>query len=78
MKNNKKNTYICHCKKSEKKIKISDINSQEVNILIGPEGGFSEKEIHFAIKNKIPEISISENILRTETAGIVCCSIIKS
>lgn len=78
VKNNKKNTYICHCKKSEKKIKISDINSQEVNILIGPEGGFSEKEINFAIKNKIPEISVSKNILRTETAGIVCCSIIKS
>ena len=38
----------------------------------------SINEINIALQNKIQEISISENILRTETAGILCCAIIKS
>ena len=38
--------------------------------MIGPEGDFSVDEINFSInKNAIP-ISLGENRLRTETAGI--------
>ena len=78
IKNNNKNTYICHCKKSENKIILNNIKNSKTNILIGPEGGFSINEINTALQAKIQEISISKNILRTETAGILCCAIIKS
>ena len=73
-----KNTYICHFKDKNKKLMINKIKDKNIKILIGPEGGFSKNEINIALKNKIQEISISKNILRTETAGIMCCAIIKS
>ncbi len=44
-----------------------------VTILIGPEGDFSEKEIKAAIEKGYQEALLSESRLRTETAGIVAC-----
>ena len=45
-------------------------------IVIGPEGGFSEKEVEYLIENKFDEISLGNRILRAETAAIYACSII--
>ena len=42
-------------------------------IMIGPEGGFSEEEVIFAIQNNIQPISLGENRLRTETAAVSAC-----
>jgi len=70
-KNKNNDTYIAHCYKGEKKRlhEIQSINNK-VTIMIGPEGDFSIDEINFSInKNAIP-ISLGENRLRTETAGI--------
>ncbi len=72
LKNNDSETYIAHCNKGEKKLvhQIQTINSK-VTVMIGPEGDFSIDEINFSInKNAIP-ISLGENRLRTETAGIL-------
>lgn len=44
-------------------------------ILIGPEGDFSQKEINLAIKNNYFPITLGKNRLRTETAGVVACSL---
>ncbi len=41
-----------------------------VGILIGPEGGFDEKEIDLAVENGGKVISLGKRILRTETAAI--------
>ena len=41
-----------------------------VGILIGPEGGFDEKEIELAIENGGKVVSLGKRILRTETAAI--------
>lgn len=41
-----------------------------VGILIGPEGGFDEKEIEFAMENGGKVVSLGKRILRTETAAI--------
>ena len=49
---------------------------QNVTILIGPEGDFSEKEIQLALENNFKGISLGDSRLRTETAGIVACHII--
>ena len=44
--------------------------------VIGPEGGWSQGEIEFFIKNKIAFVKLSENILRTSTAAIYATSIL--
>jgi len=48
---------------------ISDGNYKNMAIFIGPEGGFDEEEIEFAIKEGIIPITLGKRILRTETAG---------
>ena len=47
-----------------------------VNVIIGPEGGVSEKEIAFASENNVDILSLGDRILRTETAAIVALSIL--
>jgi len=46
---------------------------EEVVVFIGPEGGFSEKEITQARAVGVTPVSISTNRLRTETAAVVAC-----
>lgn len=45
-------------------------------ILIGPEGGFSEEEILLIKKNNFSVVKLGDSRLRTETAGIVACSVL--
>lgn len=45
-----------------------------VGILIGPEGGFDEKEIAEAVKAGAATVSLGSRILRTETAAITAVS----
>ena len=40
-------------------------------VLIGPEGGFSEKETEFLKENDFTSVSLGKRILRAETAAIV-------
>lgn len=47
---------------------------RSIAVLIGPEGGFSEKEVELVSRFII--ISLGPRILRTETAGLVAVSII--
>ncbi|QXP58615.1 16S rRNA (uracil(1498)-N(3))-methyltransferase [Olleya sp. HaHaR_3_96] len=66
--------YIAHCEKTDKKTLKSQISStNEITILIGPEGDFSVKEIEIAIKNKFIPVTLGNTRLRTETAAIVAC-----
>ena len=46
------------------------------HIFIGPEGGFDQKEIDYALKNKASLFTFGPRILRTETASIAALSII--
>lgn len=45
--------------------------NQSVGLIVGPEGGFSEKEIQFAISQRCRVISMGNRVLRMETAAIV-------
>ena len=74
---NNKNLLIAHCRKGKKKRlhQIDNIDN-EIFVLIGPEGDFSETEIKLARKKSLSEISLGKNRLRTETAGIHVCSAI--
>ncbi|MFN7115550.1 MAG: 16S rRNA (uracil(1498)-N(3))-methyltransferase [Saprospiraceae bacterium] len=51
--------------------------SNNVIILIGPEGDFSDKEIQQAFNNDYQGVSLGKNRLRTETAGVVACHIVQ-
>lgn len=65
---------IAHCYDTEKSL-LKDIYShgEDVLILIGPEGDFSEEEVNLAMENGYSPISLGESRLRTETAALVAC-----
>ena len=50
---------------------------RECGFIVGPEGGFSEYE-KGELKKVTTPISIADNILRSETAAIVCAALCKS
>ena len=65
---------IAHCEETDKKSLKSVLKSNEdVTLLIGPEGDFSEKEIALALENNFTAVSLGNTRLRTETAAIVAC-----
>jgi 16S rRNA (uracil1498-N3)-methyltransferase len=65
---------IAHCEETDKKTLKSVLKTNEnVTLLIGPEGDFSEKEIALALENNYIPVSLGNTRLRTETAAIVAC-----
>lgn len=44
---------------------------ENILVIIGPEGGFSDKEFEFFEKNNIPMLTLGDLILKAETAVIV-------
>ena len=64
---------------NETKKDIMDINfnnSKNIAIIIGSEGGFSEREIQALINENVTQIGLGQRILRTETASIVLCGLV--
>ena len=60
-------------------LKKQNLTLKESTILwnvIGPEGGWSKREIYFFREKKIQFIKLSESILRTSTASITATSIL--
>ena len=56
---------------------VQDINtnpSDNLMMLVGPEGGFSQEEINLAKSHNLVEVSLANHILRTETAGVLAVS----
>lgn len=49
---------------------------QSIGFFIGPEGGFEEAEIEQSIEAGAIPITLGKRILRTETAGLACLSIL--
>ena len=47
-----------------------------VNILIGPEGGFTPNELELAQRHNIQKIALGPRVLRAETAGLVAATAI--
>lgn len=65
---------IAHCEETDKKSLKSVLKPGEnITLLIGPEGDFSEKEIALALENNFIPVSLGNTRLRTETAAIVAC-----
>jgi len=69
--------FIAHCHPEEKTHLANAYKKGEnVLILVGPEGDFSEEEVSIAIKNGFQPISLGESRLRTETAALTACQTI--
>lgn len=51
-------------------------NGMKIGVLIGPEGGFDEKEIELAMQLGGKVISLGKRILRTETAAITATAML--
>ena len=65
------NTYVAHCDEHFERTNLKEIDSAEHLIfLIGPEGDFSPNEIKLLTEKGIRAVSLGEQRLRTETAGI--------
>ena len=68
---------IAHCEPLDK-ISIQSIEpSDDLLLLIGPEGDFAPSEIETAIANDFTPIDLGPTRLRTETAGIFALSCLK-
>lgn len=45
-----------------------DLNNLKINVVIGPEGGFSNKEVDYLVSKGYIRVSLGKRILRSETA----------
>lgn len=75
LKINFKNTIFAN-EKEINNIKINDIkvnDNQEINFIIGPEGGFSNNEFEF-LNSKCLSVKLTSTILKSETAAIYLAS----
>ena len=71
--NEEHNRLKTELQKLERKIKSNNSSEQQYNIaiVIGPEGGISEKELVMLAEKNAKFVSLGKRILRTETAGVV-------
>ena len=66
--------FIAHCYDSDKHLLRDSIErGKDVEVLIGPEGDFSEDELALAMQNGYLPVSLGNSRLRTETAAVVAC-----
>lgn len=69
---------VLFANETNKKISKLDFkNYNNIAIIIGSEGGFSQKEIDLLKQiNNVAEVGLGERILRTETASIFLCGLV--
>mgnify|MGYP003601503092 CR=1 FL=1 len=71
---NKGLQFIAHCEETDKRsLKDALKPNEDVTLLIGPEGDFSDKEIALAIENNFQPVTLGNTRLRTETAAVAAC-----
>ena len=73
------NKIICSTKKSVNSIKMFLQNHNEYDkllIVIGPEGGLSEKEENYLVDNNFVQVSLGSRVMRVETVPLFLLSVI--
>lgn len=71
---------LCSTQEKEKTVKNvlkNNSNCDKINLMIGPEGGFSSKEEIYFEKKGFTKISLGTQIMRVETVPIFLASIIR-
>lgn len=69
-KNTADQKFVCHLSEFSKPLTNHSI-SNDVCLLVGPEGDFDPSELEMAAKEGFEQVSLGESRLRTETAGLV-------
>lgn len=70
--------FIAYCGETSQHLSAACMPGQELTILIGPEGDFSEEEITLAKNSGFIPITLGKNRLRTETAGVFACGVVNT
>ena len=68
--------YLLH--QNGDKFKCEDLESSDITLLVGPEGGFDDLEIDYLDANGWKTKTINVNILRTETACISALTLLNN
>ncbi|HYJ37343.1 MAG TPA: RsmE family RNA methyltransferase [Chitinophagaceae bacterium] len=71
--------FIAHCVEEEKR-NLADLMNGSLQaqiMLVGPEGDFTPQEIDMAINHHFIPVSLGQNRLRAETAGVVAAALMK-
>lgn len=68
--------FIAHYENNNRHLKDVEIDTHRRTILIGPEGDFTQEELQIVQDHSFQMVNISDNRLRTETAGIHAISIL--
>ena len=64
------NSYACHFSGKSKIKNVVNSQTDEIMIIIGPEGDFSASEIAILNDNKVPLVNLGSRRLRSESACI--------
>lgn len=75
--NSKSQKFIAHCIDDDQKVSYLAHLKKEENclVLIGPEGDFSSKEITASLSSQFIPVTLGQNRLRTETAGLYAVTV---
>ena len=71
-----KYSLVAYEKDDDKYIKEVIKEKDNVTLVIGPEGGFSEEEVDYLISNDFEVVTLGNRILRAETAAMYGCSVL--
>jgi len=80
LKNEKNGNHLKLILSPKEKNTLQSLNNpsvKNIDIMIGPEGGFTEEELNQTIKSSFVPISLGPRILRTETAPLSMLSILQ-
>lgn len=70
--------FIAHCLNDEEEhLQEVCIKGRNTLVVIGPEGDFTKEEVELAFQNGFRPISLGKKRLRTETAALLACCIIR-
>ncbi len=70
--------FIAHCVETEKSHLMDFAQSGKVQMLIGPEGDFTNDEIDSALSKGFIPVTLGKNRLRSETAAIVAITLLNN
>lgn len=70
--------FVAHLTDEAKPLKDLVADKKEVLLMIGPEGDFAKDEILLAQKTGFQLVTLGNSRLRTETAGVVACTIVNT
>ncbi|MER0438686.1 16S rRNA (uracil(1498)-N(3))-methyltransferase [Emticicia sp. W12TSBA100-4] len=70
--------FVAHLTDDAKSLKEVVVDKKEVLLMIGPEGDFAKEEITLVQNSGFQVVTLGNSRLRTETAGVVACTIVNT